>query len=381
MIMRTALALRRARYFCVTLASEAIGGIVLLWFIAPYVTVGVDAHLPRKTPITIVAGILMTLVAGLVRRAQRPPPPFDPPILGRRWFWVLFGFLFLVGTVSLARFTLPAVWRGMPVFGARLGVREMLVWYGLLLVSATLSRTLPLFMRSATMTADQLLESDPRRPVLYFRSFEKESQEAGIKGIARKHRLSLRSREGTYLHAGDSTFYGGRGAVRGALGVQRSMFDEQMVFAQAFSAVGPYIALGRPTEDFRNMDLGAAKKYVAHDEWQGVVTQWLGTCAAVVVEAAASQSLAWELEEIVKIVPAPRVLLICPRTDEEDRAFWWRSASLFPVSLPETRPTSRLLIFDDCWRPEELENVNVNAAESLQPFFERVKLAPRTTQH
>jgi hypothetical protein len=157
-----------------------------------------------------------------------------------------------------------------------------------------------------------------------------------------------------------------------AIGSARTPFDEQMVFAQAFERIGPYIAIGRPSEGYRDMDLGAAKKYVADDEWQDVVRHWLKECAAVVLEAGHSAGLGWEIDQVVLLVPPRRVIVMCPYTDDEYQAFVQAHSRRFPLGLPMTRPASRLLVFNSSWCARELENVNRNASETLAPFFAQV---------
>jgi hypothetical protein len=198
-----------------------------------------------------------------------------------------------------------------------------------------------------------------------------------VGGVFNKYRKQLRDgRDGYYMFAGMSGRYGGRAAERRALGVTRSGFDEQIVFAAAFDTVGPYVALGRPTEDFRTMDLGAAKKYVENHEWQDAVRKWLESCAAVVIEAADSEGLAWELQQVVRIVPPQRVLVVCPQIGTEYETFRTRSASVFPAGLPSKRPNSRLLAFGDSWQPMQLRNVEFDALATLRPFFDRIKAMP-----
>ncbi|HEV2840566.1 MAG TPA: hypothetical protein VGW39_04505 [Chthoniobacterales bacterium] len=288
---------------------------------------------------------------------------------------VLDGALFLIGIISLARFTIPLISSSLPLFGRRLQPQEYAVWGGLLFMSSTLHQILPLFARNILPTSNEVLANDPRRPVIYFRSFEKELSKTGCSGILLPYLDKLRAQKGVYAFSTTpgNTFYGGRMHLRSVLGTSRSRFDEQMVFAHALSAIGPYVALGRPTESFRDMDLGAAKKYVSNDEWQGAVIDWLRKCAAVVMEAADSASLGWEIEQVVRWVPPTRVLVICPHTEDEYQAFVRAHEHRFPRRFPRLKPENRLLIFNNNWFPRELENINLNVTETLQPFFEQLR--------
>ncbi|MDA1315396.1 MAG: hypothetical protein O2968_18865 [Acidobacteria bacterium] len=120
------------------------------------------------------------------------------------------------------------------------------------------------------------------------------------------------------------------------------------------------------------MDLGAAKKYVANDQWQEVIRLWLEECAAVVLDAGGSAALGWEIDQVVLLVPPQRVIVMCSYTDDEYKSFVQAHSRRFPLGLPRRRPTSRLMVFDSAWRARELANINQNASETLAPFFAQV---------
>ena len=64
----------------------------------------------------------------------------------------------------------------------------------------------------------------------------------------------------------------------------------------AVSGRGPVIALGVPGENVR--PLGAARDYVAANDWQNAIRQMMCDAQAIVVIAGSSPGLAWELAEI-----------------------------------------------------------------------------------
>lgn len=367
----------KACYVLGVLLGDGASAVALAWLLGSYFVQGLRSAWPSKTLPTVLLGVVLAVSSGVVRRFLPWPAPFRAELLSRRGFWFVHKSLTLIGIVSLLRFVVPLAWRGAPLMGSPLGIPAASVWYMLLVTSATLIHLLPLATHSVRETADELLARDHRRPVLYLRSFEKEIKTTGAGGVLNKYREQFKGGSaGYYMASGMSVRYRGRAAERRALGVARSAFDEQMVFAAAFEMLGPYIALGRPTEDFRTMDLGAAKKYVENHEWQDAVCRWLESCAAVAIEAADSDGLAWELQQVVNIVPPQRVLVICPQTDAEYEAFRARSASVFPASLPRARPDSRLLVFRATWKPIELQNVDFDALRTLRPFFERIRPLP-----
>ena len=57
------------------------------------------------------------------------------------------------------------------------------------------------------------------------------------------------------------TFYPNIKKMRNILGTSMARMDEQFVFARALSNIGPYVALGRPTENCQNMDLLKSAEY------------------------------------------------------------------------------------------------------------------------
>ncbi len=242
-----------------------------------------------------------------------------------------------------------------------------------------------MFVKKIVATADEILALDHRKPVIYFRSFEKELAKSGLQQHAFRFLFKAflsDDADGIYLHAtasphppsvGAMTFYANIRKMRYILGISKARVDEQLVFAIALSNMGPYVALGRPTENCRNMDLGAAKKFVSNEEWKDSVIDWLNQCIAVVVEAADSSSLGWEIEQTIRIVPPTSVLIICPHTDFDYQFFSEAYSHLFPKELPKKRPRSRLLTFNENWLPTELTNVDKELTGSLQPFFQQVQ--------
>jgi hypothetical protein len=366
--------MQRVKYLLRIVIAGAVQLPVLVWFFAPYNSTGLALYLPNKSFLTYLLAIVIIAISAAW--FQRAVPPPRSALLSRRAILLLDTVFVLVGFIALARFSVPLIWSNFPIFGSKLRPTEYMAWAGLLFVDTTLMRALPLFAQNLLPTADELLANDCRKPVVYFRSFEKELSKTGASGIMLPYLLKMRSpKAATYAFSTSpgNTFYGGRMRARGILNTRRSRFDEQMVFADALSAIGPYVALGRPIENFRDMDLGAAKKYVSNDEWKDAVVSWLKNCAAIVLEAGDSASLGWEIEQIVRLIPPTAVLIICPIKEEDYQAFVRAHEHLFPRGLPEFNPKSRLLIFNNNWWSNQLENVNLNATETLQPFFEQVR--------
>ena len=225
-------------------------------------------------------------------------------------------------------------------------------------------------------TAQELLESDSRAPILYLRSFQKEQVKATTLGRFSYLRTGT---QGFYLFARRPTDFSSfirkalvREYKRKLLDSNRSVHDEQMLFAEYFSNFGPYIAIGRPGESFESMDLGAAKLYVPNDYWQDKVIELIETSGAVVLEAASSEGLTWEIRQILDRLDPERLLIILPRNGAEYRDFCVFAEGIFPHPMPIEMPTTRLLMFDADWTPIPLEDGVPIVEDAVAPFMARL---------
>lgn len=340
-----------------------------------YISPSTASRLPRGTFATYAIAATVIILSGLWRMIVTEPQFKSSHGLNLKTILKLLRLTSWLEHISYARFIVPLCTSRLGWFSVKPNPIETVLWFGILSFSTVASRVLPMLSGRLVEGAEEVLARDPRKPVLYFRSFEKEAEKAVAMSNTLFVRNLGRSPGGIYIASrrhGD-TLFGKSGLIRGALNSKRTPFDEQMVFADAFNQLGPYIALGRPNESFRDMDLGAAKKYVSNDEWEGVVRKWLWGCGAVVLEAADSASLGWEIGKVIELVPPTRIVIICPYTDGEYENFTRIHRYKFPVELPDERPDSRLLIFDKLWRPIELENVDMCASETLEPFFTQAR--------
>lgn len=190
------------------------------------------------------------------------------------------------------------------------------------------------------VSADNILAKDPRPPILYLRSFNKEMEKATFVGRMSWWWHSTELQEGHYAFSVESGLsqHVERditnkqdalkmvGAIIGEflktapfafknrvlLHSKRIDALERKVFADLFNRLGPYISIGRPTETFGNMDLGAAKKFVSDDKWQDTIIQWLSKCVAVILEAGDSDGLSWEMRQLVERYEPTRLLIVLP---------------------------------------------------------------------
>lgn len=358
---------------------------VLFWFFAPYNTVGVADFLPDRSVGTFLLAALVIFLNRIWRRLGPSPIATASFSLNKSTFMMIRRLVLITGVISLARVCGPLISHKLPFVGAKLTPDESIVYLLLLAGSETVLRIGSAFVKKLVATADEILAIDHRKPVIYFRSFEKELVKSGFSqnGFRFLYRASFGDDAvGIYLRAsafshppscGAITFNANNRKMRYILGISKARVDEQSMFAIALSNIGPYVALGRPTENCRNMDLGAAKKFVSNEAWKDSVIDWLNRCIAVVVEAADSSSLGWEIEQTIRIVPPTSVLIICPHTDSDYQSFSEAYRHLFPKELPKERPRSRLLTFNENWLPRELTNIDKELTHSLQPFFKQVQ--------
>ena len=148
-------------------------------------------------------------------------------------------------------------------------------------------------IRSAT--ADAVLETDPRRPIVYLRSFRDDE-------IAAK------------------------------FAPQPKVATEEEMLTTVLAEIGPVIAIGRPGEP--SPQIGAARFYVEDDRWQRRVNELVCTAQLVVARAGDTQGLRWELEQVVQQVPPTRFLLIVP---------FHAVSSAIPRVVKTTRITARFI--------------------------------------
>jgi len=134
--------------------------------------------------------------------------------------------------------------------------------------------------RHEALDADVAMALDPRPPVLYLRSFRDDG-------------VSLLAEQGGAL----------RRRLMGALRLPAP--EERM--ARILSRVGPLVAIGKPGEPLP--ELGAARLYVAHDQWQQKVTELMRRAALVVVRVGSSPGVLWEIEQALQQLPRQRLVL------------------------------------------------------------------------
>jgi hypothetical protein len=152
------------------------------------------------------------------------------------------------------------------------------VGIGLILVMMALFRR---SRRHEAVSAAQAMADDPRPPVLYLRSFQD---------------------DGSVL-LDDQGWPGMQRLTRAA---SPSSSEEEL--AQILQRIGPVVAIGKPGESLP--ELGAARLYVSHEEWQAVVGALMKQAALVVVRVGPSPGVLWEIGQALTQIPRQRLALV-----------------------------------------------------------------------
>lgn len=154
-------------------------------------------------------------------------------------------------------------------------------------------------------TVDELLAQDKRPPVLYLRSFSEDKRNS--RGRILK----------TIFDPTDG---------------YKSREEEMVEWAKE---IGPVIAVGRPGE--RLPELGAARMYVSDDEWRERIGKLLDGAGFVVMRAASTPGIRWELGEAVRRRDLRSLIIVLPDSDNDYAQFRGWANEVLPIPLPEVR--------------------------------------------
>lgn len=396
--------MKPATGFAIILLSTTIFWGIVFWIGVPYIVDDTSLYSKKPSSLAFVVSFILVLVSSALmhyaRNNMRTRRAESHDSSKRRATTFI-----LIGTamsfIPLARIGLPYVSPVIDTSIPKATDSEFIFWFVMLTVGSAIYELGFALWRSRLLgaSADDILATDSRPPILYLRSFTKEIEKATFIGrISWWWQMHAKLPKGRYAFAVESDLsqhlerditnkrdaLKQAGAIAGEFlktvpfafknrlaGSKRVDALEQHVFADLFNRVGPYISIGRPTETFRNIDFGAAKKFVADDKWQDTVIQWLSRCAAVVLEAGHSDGLSWEMRQLVERYEPIRLLIVLPHKDEDYEAFRCRVAGIFPKPLPFKKAPSRLRTFDRNWSPIKIPYVYSSLAATLRPFFEQ----------
>jgi hypothetical protein len=145
---------------------------------------------------------------------------------------------------------------------------------------------------------------DSRAPILFLRAFE-DDDSLGFQpnnAIAKVH--------GIFCFGELATFDSGPAIHRAKilrLLLNADSHSSEEVLAAAFRNYGPLVAIGRPGETLATA--GADRMYVADDQWQTVVTDYLQRSQAVVLQPSQTDGVRWEIQQVLSRPPRRRLLL------------------------------------------------------------------------
>ena len=206
---------------------------------------------------------------------------------------LLLSYLFLVGFLAYTLATRPSVALFCGLLGSvSLYVGPLLIYTGRRLISRN---------------ARTAVAGDSRAPILYLRSFEDDVEDTLTPHTwlanffsqtlpTDVRRLPLPFRVLFELQP---------------LRLLRSLFGRvtpttELQLAAFFSKLGPFIAIGKPSE--RLATIGADRDFVDQDKWQEVVLEYLERSRYVVLQAAGTQGFLWELRTVLTRVNQQKLL-------------------------------------------------------------------------
>jgi hypothetical protein len=157
--------------------------------------------------------------------------------------------------------------------------------------------------------------------------------------------------------------------------------DEEQV-QRAFAPIGRMVATGKPGD--RLPPAGASRIYMRHEDWQQQVRELIGRAELVLLAAGTGAGVLWEIDLLVAMFPAQRLVLLLPFDEDGYRRFHRAAASRFPQSLPERfagvpgspRSVKGAIYFDADWTPhlvpfdgDARDGLDLECLRTLGPVF------------
>lgn len=171
-----------------------------------------------------------------------------------------------------------------PAIALALPLSVAMVAFPLVLAIFALSRRLRRYaQRRALLSADEMRLVDPRRPVLFLRSFHDDQVSLADARMAWPLRLF-------------------------DPGAQAGTLEELLI--REFAYLGPVLAIGNPSDQLPA--LGAARKYCRGKSWQEVVEALIDEAALIVVAVEQSAGVGWETETVRRKKLLGKALFILP---------------------------------------------------------------------
>ncbi|MBN1666211.1 MAG: hypothetical protein JW862_03960 [Anaerolineales bacterium] len=216
----------------------------------------------------------------------------------------------------------------MLLFGAAVLIFGLLVYPRLL-------RWLRRRTQASQPDAATVMAKDSRPPVFYLRSFREDgSRDQGV--------IFVWFPFPTYL--------------------PKPTYEEQI--APYFKRIGPFVTLS--AANFGPPELGASRLMTDDANWQQSFLDLIRRCSLVVFRAGDSQSLIWELNQLIRRVDPRKVIIYLQIGDDADRAvqqaryarFVGLTTPIFPLALPAVRGNNMYLYFESAWEPVLAKSLN-----------------------
>jgi hypothetical protein len=231
-------AMKRSTYAVLFCVSNLVSLFALLWLFAGNISTEVAERLPEKHAASYTIAAFAIVLAGSWWQVVRPRGnPHRGLSMATATMMLRISKLAMI--VALSRFVLPLMTTRFGMFSSKPNLSATALWWGIGYVASTVARLVRVFLKHALPSAEDVMMNDARRPVIYFRSFDKELQRAPRLRWTRLAQRFRQSQGGYYLgvrQPGDVIF-SSRSRRGRAIGSERTSLDEQMLFAQAFETI------------------------------------------------------------------------------------------------------------------------------------------------
>jgi hypothetical protein len=116
----------------------------------------------------------------------------------------------------------------------------------------------------------------------------------------------------------------GGGALAQAWRRVESIGDRlEEVLARQVRGVGPFVAIGAPTEPLP--ELGAARAYFSNDTWQSAIIRWVDLAGLIITVIGPTKWIRWELDTIIERDALSKLIILMPPGLPDDRAARWQN--------------------------------------------------------
>lgn len=168
--------------------------------------------------------------------------------------------------------------------------------------------------RRRVMSAAELRSRDNRPPILLLRSFRDDAQRVGTDRFR-------------------------------TLFIGKAVFEEEIT--RTLAQYGPVVAIGQPGESLPS--LGAAREYLTHDDWQSRVSSLVSASSLVVLIAAETPGVAWELEHILERSAHGKLVLLMPALKPAELRRRWKAvrepvSALFGEEVAQFKFPGKILL-------------------------------------